>query len=69
MPVNTSDRDATGSLAGDVQLIGGISDQHAGLTPGAAQYLDALGAITETDTGVPIDRAVSATEIIVTKAP
>ena len=52
-----------------VMLLGGISTVHSGLTPGQVQYLQADGTIGISGSNYPIGRALSATEILITKTP
>lgn len=52
----------------NTKLIGQVSAVHSGLTPGAIQYLDNLGGITETPNAFPIGRAISATQMVISKS-
>ena len=48
-----------------VTTIGGVDDNQSGLTTGTEYFVDGDGSLTTTDTGYPIGKALSATDILI----
>ncbi|MCP4597805.1 hypothetical protein [Neptuniibacter sp.] len=53
------------TASGEINIIGGVNAQQSGLTTGAKYYVSSTGALTTSDTGRPIGRALSSTEILI----
>lgn len=53
----------------DLHFLGNILPGFSSLVPGRAQYIDESGDLTDQDTGFPIARNISTTQVVISKNP